>query len=410
LISPEIRHALAPTGRLRAAVNFANTIVVQRDRGDGQAGGVAVELARELARRLDFELDLTGFDNPAEVIDALGRGAADICFVAFEPARTEMLDFTEPYALIESTYLVPTDSAIRQPSDVDQPGVRIAVMKGAAFDLHLTRVLMAAELVRGGCDYLDVVACGEADVAAGIRQTLEAFADANPGLRVMPEHFATVGQAIATQKANPGAKYLRSFVNDMKVTGFVADALAASAPPFQQRADLKPLAPRGSLWRRRMKQAKLNEASAENIDTGPIALLLAKFSNAVDRKRPKDVSSLFVPDSVFQPADQPIVGPSAIEAFYDARMSDERRRTRHVWSNLVVHPVSEGRAEFEAILTNYAFDPMISVVDLHLRVINVWGVCAGEHPSQWRFETHFSERIYAAALPLMAAPLPLNKD
>ena len=159
-----------------------------------------------------------------------------------------------------------------------------------------------------------------------------------------------------------------------------------------------------------MNQTKLDEASAEGVDFGPIALLLAKFSNAVDQKRPKEVSSLFVPDGLFQPADQPIVGQAAIEAFYEARMSDERRRTRHVWSNLIVRPASEGRADFEAILTNYAFEPTISTRDLQLRVINVWGVCVGERSRQWRFETHFSERVYGAVLPLTAAPPPLNKD
>lgn len=151
-------------------------------------------------------------------------------------------------------------------------------------------------------------------------------------------------------------------------------------------------------------------APAESADVGPLALLLARFSNGVDRKKPKAIAALFADGAVFQPADKPIVGPEAVEAFYDGRMTDERRRTRHVWSNLMVRPLPDGRAEYEAILTNYAFEPTVSEELLQVRVGNVWGVCTAGGPTDWRFETHFYERVYAAAMPLTAEPLPLKKD
>jgi hypothetical protein len=151
-------------------------------------------------------------------------------------------------------------------------------------------------------------------------------------------------------------------------------------------------------------------APAESADTSPLALLLARFSNGVDQKKPRVIGALFANGAVFQPADQPIVGPEAVETFYAARLTDERRRTRHVWSNLMVRPLPDGRAEFEAILTNYAFEPTVSEETLQVRVGNVWGVCTGGEPTEWRFETHFYQRVYAAAMPLTAEPLPLKKD
>lgn len=150
--------------------------------------------------------------------------------------------------------------------------------------------------------------------------------------------------------------------------------------------------------------------SVDSADTGPVALLLAKFSNAVDQKQPKGIAALFTLDGLFMPAGEPMHGPLAIEAFYKSRLGDDRRRTRHVWSNLIVRPMADGRAHFEAVLTNYAFEPSITDSAVQVRIGNVWGVCSGEQPGDWRFETHYFERLYAAAMPLSMTPPPLKKD
>jgi polar amino acid transport system substrate-binding protein len=224
----DIRAALAPTGRLRTGMNFSNTILTQRDRGDGQPGGVASELARELGRRLGVEVDFIAYDSPGEVVDAISAGKADICFLAVEPARAERIDFTAPYVLIESTYLVRADSPVNHPDDLDRPGVRIGVMGRAAYDLYLSRTLKAAELVRGTGDYLDDFVAGKTDAAAGIRPMLNAYAAGHAGLRVLPEAFTVVSQAMGAPKGNTGGAYLRAYVEEMKASGFVAHALAQS--------------------------------------------------------------------------------------------------------------------------------------------------------------------------------------
>jgi hypothetical protein len=72
--------------------------------------------------------------------------------------------------------------------------------------------------------------------------------------------------------------------------------------------------------------------------------------------------------------------------------------------------MSDGRARFEAILTNYAFEPTIASDAVQVRIGNVWGVCSGRRPEEWRFETHYFERLYSAFMPLSATPSPLKKD
>jgi hypothetical protein len=150
--------------------------------------------------------------------------------------------------------------------------------------------------------------------------------------------------------------------------------------------------------------------SVDNADVGPIALLLAKFSDGVDQRLPSVIGALFSDQALFQPADKPVIGAATIEAFYAGRLTDERRRTRHVWSNLIVYPLSAGRARFEAVLVNYAFEPAVSEDALQVRVGNVHGVCQGQSPDGWVFEEHVYERIYAAAMPISAQPRPMTKD
>jgi hypothetical protein len=157
-------------------------------------------------------------------------------------------------------------------------------------------------------------------------------------------------------------------------------------------------------------QEALAKAVANPAAVGPVALLLARFSEAVDHKQAGTIAALFTPCAVFQPAGKPIEGQEAIEAFYATRFAGEdARRTRHTWSNIIARPVSPVRAEFQAVLTNYVFDPAVSEDRLEVRVGNVWGMCGGETPDAWRFETHFHERVHAAAMPLIAPSPPLKR-
>jgi polar amino acid transport system substrate-binding protein len=233
-----VRAAFMPTGVLRAAMNFSNTVISRRDRGDGQPGGVTAALARELARRLGAELVFVAYDSPGAVVDAIGAGEADICFLAVEAARMKAVDFTAPYVLIESNFVVRAGSPFRTPEDVDRPGVRIIARARTAYDLYLSRTLKHAELVRYADGEMERFAAGEGDAAAGIKPMLEDFIAGRSGFEVMQTPFTSVGQAMGVAKGRgPAFAYLEAFVEEMKASGFVAAALAAShsrasvAPP-----------------------------------------------------------------------------------------------------------------------------------------------------------------------------------
>jgi len=230
-LAPDLVKELAPTGRLRTAINFGNTVLAQPDPAGGPPRGVSGELARELARRLGVGVDYVTFDAAGKVFEALKEGLWDVAFLAVDPVRAAGIAFTAPYVVIEGVYLVPKDSGLQTVEDVDRDGVRIAVAKGSAYDLYLSRAIKHATLVRqpSGPEALEMFVRDGLEAAGGVRQPINAFAQAHPDTRVIPGRFMAIEQAMGTIKGrDAGVAYLRTFIEEMKASGFVAQALAAS--------------------------------------------------------------------------------------------------------------------------------------------------------------------------------------
>ena len=241
-VSPEVLKDLAPTGKLRAAINLGNSVLAQPDEAIGKPKGITPDLATELGRRLGVPVELVVYQAAGKVFDAVKDGAWDVSFVAIEPVRAAEIEFSAPYVIIEGTYMVAKDSPLKAIADVDRSGVRIAVGLGSAYDLYLTRTLKSATLVRapvgGGRAMIEMFVNDKLEAAAGVKQPLVAYASDHPEMRVMDGYFMEIQQAMGTPKGRmAGAAYLRAFVEEMKASGFVADAIkrsnqsAAVAPP-----------------------------------------------------------------------------------------------------------------------------------------------------------------------------------
>lgn len=216
---------LAPTGALRASVNLGNAVLTN---GSFDApAGVSVDIAGVLADRLGVPLELVLWDAARRSVDAVRDGVADLCFLAVDPVRAETLAFSAPYVVIEGAYAVREDSSLRSATEADRPGTRIGVKLGSAYDLHLTRELTAAELVRGS-DGVDVFAEQGLDVAAGVRQPVEAYVAAHPGLRVLDGAFMQIPQAVAISRRHDETtvRWVRETVEELVASGWVAQALA----------------------------------------------------------------------------------------------------------------------------------------------------------------------------------------
>ncbi|HXP98186.1 MAG TPA: ABC transporter substrate-binding protein [Telmatospirillum sp.] len=230
-VSPDVLQELASSGVLRAAINFGNPVLAQQSQGNGEPIGASVDLARELGRHLGVPVRLETYDAAGKVFEGIESNAWDVAFLAIDPARASKILFTAPYVIIEGTYIVRDDSSFHAIEDFDRPGVKIAVGKGAAYDLFLTRTLKHAELVRADTSpgAVDLFLEAELDAAAGVRQPLLHYARTHHGVRVIDGRFTAIEQAMGTPKGRPAARqYLQSFIEAMKATGFVAAALERS--------------------------------------------------------------------------------------------------------------------------------------------------------------------------------------
>lgn len=220
---------LAPNGKLRAAINFGNPVLAARDPVTAEPGGISVDLARELARRLGVGIEFVRYEQAGKVVDGLKSKAWDICFLAIDPMRATDIAFTAPYAVIEGVYMVAHDSPARVNGDVDRAGTRVGVILGSAYDLFLTRETKAATIVRAAdaAAVMDLWVAGKLDAVAGVKPQLEADAKRVTGLRLLPQRFMAINQAMGTpRERDAGARYLRAFVDALKTSGFVAQAFA----------------------------------------------------------------------------------------------------------------------------------------------------------------------------------------
>ncbi|MCG5072140.1 ABC transporter substrate-binding protein [Paraburkholderia tagetis] len=229
-IDSTLVETFAPTGTLRASINLGNPILANRDPASGEAFGVSVDLARAFAQHLGVPLELVVLDTAGKSVEAVSEERADFGFFAVDPKRGETIAFTEPYVLIEGFYMVRDASPVRTNAEVDQPHNRVAVGKGSAYDLFLTRELKAAQIVRAPSSPTVVQTFLEQglEVAAGVKQQLEADARKSPGLRLLGERFMVIRQAMGVAKSRGprAAAALGEFVEAMKASGLVEEALA----------------------------------------------------------------------------------------------------------------------------------------------------------------------------------------
>ena len=229
-IPPAAKAELTPTGKLRAGINFQNQFLTTLG-PNGAQGGVAVEFAHELARRLAVPLEIIPYKSAGALADSVSTGAWEISVLGDEPERAKVIDFAPPLTELEATYLVPAGSPIRSVSEVDRAGVRIVSPAKSAFDLYLARTIKNAQLVQiaGSKAAQDHFVKEKLDALAGLKQGLVEFAPTLPGSRILDGNFTVVRHTVGSPKGlNAAAAYLRELVEDVKASGLVAQWIKKS--------------------------------------------------------------------------------------------------------------------------------------------------------------------------------------
>jgi polar amino acid transport system substrate-binding protein len=215
---------IVKTGKLRVGVGIGAPPIAVKDAVTGELRGPAVALGRALAARIGVQPDFVEYPRPGAVIEGLRSNAWDVAFLAFDPSRTEVVDYAPAHFQSDFTYLVPAGSSLRKAADADQPGIRIAVPRNDGSDLLLTRTLKHAQLIRTGsqAEALEMVRTGRAEARAAPRPTLYPDLANLPGSRLLEDGFGPMSFAAVVPKAQAGwLAYVSDFIEEAKASGLV---------------------------------------------------------------------------------------------------------------------------------------------------------------------------------------------
>jgi polar amino acid transport system substrate-binding protein len=230
-ITSAARSELVPNGKLRVGINFGNELLTRRDPVTRAPGGIALDLAWELGRRLATPVEIISYEGAGDLADSATKDEWDVGFLGVEPQRANTISFTAPYVEIDSTYMVQPGSALKNIADVDRNGVRIAVSEKSAYDLYLSRALKHATLVRarGAEAAFQRFVAEKLDALASLKPVLLRLHNAHPDMKILDGRFTAVLQGAGTPKGRAaGAQYLTEYIEDVKANGFVARAIGSN--------------------------------------------------------------------------------------------------------------------------------------------------------------------------------------
>jgi polar amino acid transport system substrate-binding protein len=241
---------LAPGGVVRVAIALApaaSPFFAVADPLSGEPRGVTVTLGKALAAELGLPLQFVRYPNSGQITDRADDGEWDVTFMPADASRAQRVDFTPPYALVQSSFLVPPGSTVHTIEDVDRPGVKVVAIENTATARSAARVLKQANLVHAPTVQAaaDALRAGEADALALSRDALATIADGLSGARVLDGHFHSAGVAAAVPKGRPQAlRLVEGFIEKAKASGLVQRAMdeaglrhAAVAPGRDARSE-----------------------------------------------------------------------------------------------------------------------------------------------------------------------------
>eukprot|EP00437_Effrenium_voratum_P042467 CAMPEP_0181470480 /NCGR_PEP_ID=MMETSP1110-20121109/38574_1 /TAXON_ID=174948 /ORGANISM="Symbiodinium sp., Strain CCMP421" /LENGTH=241 /DNA_ID=CAMNT_0023595455 /DNA_START=30 /DNA_END=752 /DNA_ORIENTATION=- len=222
---PDVVKEMAPTGKLRVALNMRNELLVSGKSASGEPEGLAPSMGAAFAEKLGVPVEFVPYESADKLADDAKEDKWDVAMIGADPAR-KFIEFTAPYCQIEATYAVPTTSGLRTCAEVDKAGVRIAGCEGAAYVLWLERNLKNATLekIKGHDATYEQFKETAMEAVAGLRPKLKKDGAKRPGTRLLPGKFMAVEQAAATKKGREqGFKLLSEFIEEAKKSGKVKE-------------------------------------------------------------------------------------------------------------------------------------------------------------------------------------------
>lgn len=228
-LSPNERMELAPEGILRVAIAVgpaASAVWCVRDDKSGQARGVTITLAIEIAKRTGLILDLVEFSSSGDIVSKADTGMWTLSFVPVDEQRRATLGVGPNYYIGVSTYLARKDK-FETVADVDHAGVRVAGIAGTATLRSAEKALKntAIEAIGSLDEATAKFKRGELDAIALGKESIVSMLPLLEGCHAVDGHFHEAGTAIVVPKGNKYALAAATrIMAAMKADGSVRNA------------------------------------------------------------------------------------------------------------------------------------------------------------------------------------------
>jgi len=135
---------------------------------NGQRTGLVVEIARLMAKEMGVEIKYLTYDWDG-LIPSLMAKKADLLAADMAPTlkRSLMVSFSDSYYDVYEAFFAKKGATYKSLADIDQPGVRVAVLLGSMGESDAKKLLKKAEIKSykgGGPMLINAVLGGKADL------------------------------------------------------------------------------------------------------------------------------------------------------------------------------------------------------------------------------------------------------
>lgn len=229
--SAEVTKVLAPAGVLRVGVYPGSPTSWVKDPKTGESVGIALDLGKELAKRLNVPVQVVEFDRLAQVLDALKAGKIDFTFTNATAIRMKDMDFTVPLVRLELGYLVVADSKLQSVTEIDKPGMRVGVSQGSSSQGVLSQLYKQAKVIPADslAKAKTMLETKQIDAFATNKGILFEMSDTLPGSQVIVGRWGLENLAIAIPKGrDAGREYVQNFANNVGQSGLLSKVIVRS--------------------------------------------------------------------------------------------------------------------------------------------------------------------------------------
>ena len=220
---------LAPTGKLRLAIAVSPSPSAQFAIQDGNTyRGVAVTLGRALAAKLGVPLEIIPHQASGEIQNSAASNRWDVAFLPVDDERKKFVDFGNAYHLLQSTFLVGSDSKIQSVKDADAKGIGLGgVANTATFRAAKKATPNATHIDFSGVDAaVAAMREGKIEGIALSRESLSGLLGKITGARILDDAFLNSSTAVCVPKGKPAAlAFVSEFIEEAKASGLVRKAL-----------------------------------------------------------------------------------------------------------------------------------------------------------------------------------------